>query len=308
MGNWTPAGAENGRFLLVDKDKSRLCLYTLLMRQLVSFPRENCTPADREKRAAFSLSAASCAFFPFLGSCVLGRDFFLLGKPSGGSLLMILEGFVHFPAAEGGDGAVVAVAGILRDHAVGAVFLDRLADEIVDVFLEEFSIHAAIVVLAVSERVVQKACNEVFIELLPAFFVGRRVDGKAFLEGVLAEIVCVVLLHFQLDAFLRVVRRLERSRMDGERAVGLCADVAVFTEDLAIDGIRFAVDGLFYLSEHFLDLGEFERRDDEIVFVGRKLHARETRLVHVPKPRRTVLESVLGILDVADSKFSCRLP
>ena len=71
--------------------------------------------------------------------------------------------------------------------------------------------------------------------------------------------------------------------MDGERAIGLCADVAVFAEDLAIDGIRFAVDGLFYLSEHFLDLGEFERRDNEIVFVGMKLHARKARLVHIPK-------------------------
>ena len=96
MGNWIPAGDENSSFLLVDIDKSRLCLYTLLMRQLVSFPKENCTPADREKRAAFSLSAASCVFFPFLGSCALGRDFFLLGKSSGGSLLMLLEGFSHF--------------------------------------------------------------------------------------------------------------------------------------------------------------------------------------------------------------------
>ena len=41
--------------------------------------------------------------------------------------------------------------------------------------------------------------------------------------------------------------------------------------------------GLFYLSEHFLDLRKFERRDDEIVFVGMKLHAREARLVHVPE-------------------------
>lgn len=117
MGNWIPAGAENSSFLLVDIDKSRLCLYTLLMRQLVSFPKENCTPADREKRAAFSLSAASCVFFPFLGSCALGRDFFLLGKSSGGSLLMLLESFSHFLATEGVDGAVVAR--ILQDHAVG---------------------------------------------------------------------------------------------------------------------------------------------------------------------------------------------
>ena len=101
----------------------------------------------------------------------MGRDFFLLGKPSGSSLLMLLESIAHFPAAEGGDGAVVAVARILRDDAVGAVFLDRLADEIVDVFLKEVGIHAAIVILAVSERVDQKACSEVFIELLPAFFV-----------------------------------------------------------------------------------------------------------------------------------------
>lgn len=86
----------------------------------------------------------------------MGRNFFLLGKPSGGSLLILLEGIAHFPATEGSDGAVVALAGILRDHAVGAVFLDRLTDELVDVFLEEVGIHAAIVVLAVSERVDQK--------------------------------------------------------------------------------------------------------------------------------------------------------
>ena len=70
-----------------------------------------------EKRAAFSLSAASCVFFPFLGCCALGRDFFLLGRPSGGSLLMLLEGFSRFLAAEGSYGAVVAR--ILQDHAVG---------------------------------------------------------------------------------------------------------------------------------------------------------------------------------------------
>ena len=76
---------------------------------------------------------------------------------------MLLEGFSRFLAAEGSDGAVVAVAGILRDHAVGAVFLDRLADEIVDVFLEEVGIHTAIVVFAVLERIDQKACNKVFV-------------------------------------------------------------------------------------------------------------------------------------------------
>ena len=102
----------------------------------------------------------------------------MLGEISRAFLLVRFEGFVHFLAAEGGYGAVVTVARILRDHAVGAVFLDRLADEIVDVFLEEVGIHAAIVVLAVSERVDQKACSEVFIELLPAFFVGRRVRWK----------------------------------------------------------------------------------------------------------------------------------
>ena len=99
----------------------------------------------------------------------MGRDFFLLGEISCAFLLVRFEGFVHFLAAEGDDGAVVAR--ILRDDAVGAVFLDRLADKIVDVFLKEVGIHAAIVILAVSERVDQKACSEVFIELLPAFFV-----------------------------------------------------------------------------------------------------------------------------------------
>ena len=65
----------------------------------------------------------------------MGRDFFLLGEISGGFLLVLLESGAHIPAAEGGDGAVVAVARILRDDAVGAVFLDRLADKIVDVLL-----------------------------------------------------------------------------------------------------------------------------------------------------------------------------
>ena len=93
----------------------------------------------------------------------MGRDFFLLGRPSGGSLLMLLEGFSRFLAAEGSYGAVVAVARILRDHAVGAVFLNRLADEIVDFFLEEVGIHAAIVVFAVLKRIDQKACSKVFV-------------------------------------------------------------------------------------------------------------------------------------------------
>ena len=93
----------------------------------------------------------------------MGRDFFLLGEISRAFLLVRFEGFVHFLAAEGGYGAVVTVARILRDHAVGAVFLDRLADEIVDVFLEEVGIHTAIVVFAVLERIDQKACNKVFV-------------------------------------------------------------------------------------------------------------------------------------------------
>ena len=93
----------------------------------------------------------------------MGRDFFLLGEISCAFLLVRFEGFVHFLAAEGGDGAVVAVARILRDDAVGAVFLDRLADKIVNVFLKEVGIHAAIVVLAVLKRVDQKACSEVFV-------------------------------------------------------------------------------------------------------------------------------------------------
>ena len=41
--------------------------------------------------------------------------------------------------------------------------MNRLADEIVDFFLEEVGIHTAIVVFAVLERIDQKACSKVFV-------------------------------------------------------------------------------------------------------------------------------------------------
>ena len=66
------------------------------------FPQGELHSGGSRETGSFFFICRVLRLLPFPREVALGRDFFLLGKPSGGSLLMILEDIAHFPAAEGG--------------------------------------------------------------------------------------------------------------------------------------------------------------------------------------------------------------